>query len=144
MTTGERIRQLRIDHQMTQEELGAKVGVQKAAIYKYENGLVVNLKRSVIEKLALALDTTPTYLMGMEDNNVSDSLSSERTAILTMLREAEARDQARISEMIKDFQKLNEDGKEKAVERIHELTEIERFQNLHAIAFESYRENNKK
>lgn len=29
MTTGERIRQLRIEHQMTQEELGAKVGVQK-------------------------------------------------------------------------------------------------------------------
>lgn len=144
MTTGERIRQLRIDHQMTQEELGAKVGVQKAAIYKYENGLVVNLKRSVIEKLALALDTTPTYLMGMEDNDVSDSLSSEQTAILTMLRESEARDQARILEMIKDFQKLNEDGKEKAVERIHELTEIERFQNLHAIAFESYREKHKK
>ena len=144
MTTGERIRQLRIDHQMTQEELGAKVGVQKAAIYKYENGLVVNLKRSVIEKLALALDTTPTYLMGMEDNDVSDSLSSERTVILTMLRESEARDQARISEMIKDFQKLNEDGKEKAVERIHELTEIERFQNLHAIAFESYREKHRK
>ena len=144
MTTGERIRQLRIDHQMTQEELGAKVGVQKAAIYKYENGLVVNLKRSVIEKLALALDTTPTYLMGMEDNDVSDSLSSERTAILTMLRESEVRDQARILEMIKDFQKLNEDGKEKAVERIHELTEIERFQNLHAIAFESYREKHKK
>ena len=36
MTTGERIRQLRIEHQLTQEELGAKVGVQKAAIYKYE------------------------------------------------------------------------------------------------------------
>ena len=82
--------------------------------------------------------------MGMEDNDVSDSLSSERTAILTMLRESEARDQARILEMIKDFQKLNEDGKEKAVERIHELTEIERFQNLHAIAFESYREKHKK
>ena len=48
MTTGERIRQLRIEHQMTQEELGAKVGVQKAAIYKYENGLVVNLKRSIL------------------------------------------------------------------------------------------------
>ena len=129
---------------MTQEELGAKVGVQKAVICKYENGLFVNLKRSVIEKLALALDTTPTYLMDMEDNNVSDSLSSERSAILSMLREAGARDEARISEMIKDFQKLNEDGKERAVERIHELTEIERFQNLRAIAFESYKEKHKK
>lgn len=68
MTTGERIRQLRIEHQMTQEELGAKVGVQKAAIYKYENGLVVNLKRSTLEKLAIVLETTPTYLMGLEDD----------------------------------------------------------------------------
>ena len=51
MTTGERIRQLRIEHDMTQEELGAKIGVQKAAIYKYETGLIVNLKRSTIEKL---------------------------------------------------------------------------------------------
>ena len=68
MTTGERIRQLRIEHQMTQEELGARIGVQKAAIYKYENGLVVNLKRSILEKLAIVLDTTPTYLMGMEDS----------------------------------------------------------------------------
>ena len=79
MTTGERIRQLRIEHQMTQEELGAKVGVQKAAIYKYENGLVVNLKRSTIEKLALVLETTPTYLMGMEDSEPNPNDRPELT-----------------------------------------------------------------
>ena len=79
MTTGERIRQLRIQHQMTQEELGAKVGVQKAAIYKYENGLSVNLKRSTLEKLAIVLETTPTYLMGLEDDENDSSILSERT-----------------------------------------------------------------
>lgn len=68
MTTGERIKALRIQHGMTQEELGAKVGVQKSAIYKYETGLVVNLKRSVIEKLAKALDVKPSYLMGMSED----------------------------------------------------------------------------
>ena len=77
MTTGERIRQLRIQHQMTQEELGAKVGVQKAAIYKYENGLIVNLKRSTLEKLAIVLETTPTYLMGLEDDENDSSILSE-------------------------------------------------------------------
>ena len=85
MTTGERIRQLRIEHQMTQEELGAKVGVQKAAIYKYENGLVVNLKRSILEKLALVLDTTPTYLMGMEDAEPTQaSLTKAQTSLLSV------------------------------------------------------------
>ena len=79
MTTGERIRQLRIQHQMTQEELGAKVGVQKAAIYKYENGLIVNLKRSTLEKLAIVLETTPTYLMGLEDDENDSSILSELT-----------------------------------------------------------------
>ena len=99
MTTGERIRQLRIEHQMTQEELGAKVGVQKAAIYKYENGLVVNLKRSILEKLALVLDTTPTYLMGMEDAEPAQaSLTKAQTSLLSV------------------FDKLNEEGQAKVIE----------------------------
>lgn len=67
MTMGERIRSLRIQQGLTQEELGLKVGVQKSAIYKYETGLVVNLKRSTIEKLALALGVKPSYLMGLSD-----------------------------------------------------------------------------
>ena len=93
MTTGERIRQLRIAQQMTQE-----VGVQKAAIYKYENGLIVNLKRSTIEKLALVLDTTPTYLMGMEDDE------PEQTA----LTPAQA-------SLLAVFNELNEEGQSKVI-----------------------------
>lgn len=52
---------------MTQEELAEKVGLKKAAINKYESGVVVNIKRDMIGKLASALETTPTYLMGWED-----------------------------------------------------------------------------
>ena len=69
MTTGERIKQLRQQLGMTQTELGNKIGVQTAAIYKYENGLVVNLKRDVIAKLADALETTPSYLLGYDDED---------------------------------------------------------------------------
>lgn len=36
MTTGEKIKMLRVKKGMSQEELGKKVGVQKAAINKYE------------------------------------------------------------------------------------------------------------
>ena len=67
MTLGQRIRQLRLEHGFSQEELGAKIGVQKAAINKYETGTVVNLKPAIIEGLAKALYTTPAYLMGWED-----------------------------------------------------------------------------
>lgn len=115
MTTGERIRQLRIEHQMTQEELGAKVGVQKAAIYKYENGLVVNLKRSILEKLALVLDTTPTYLMGMEDaESAHASLTPAQTALLD------------------NFNQLNEEGQTKALEYVEDLVLTGRYKKAAA------------
>ena len=67
MTIGEKIKRLRLERGLTQEELGNAVGVQKAAINKYETGLVVNLKREVIQKLAKALDVNPVWLMDDED-----------------------------------------------------------------------------
>lgn len=67
MTTGQRIKQLRLAKGLSQEQLGSMVGVKKAAINKYESGLVVNIKRSTIEKLAEALDTDPVYLLGLTE-----------------------------------------------------------------------------
>ena len=56
MEIGEKIREARIAKGMTQEELGKIVGLQNSAIAKYENGRVVNIKRSTLQKLAIALD----------------------------------------------------------------------------------------
>lgn len=67
MTIGEKIKRLRLERGLTQEELGNAVGVQKAAINKYETGIVINLKREVIQKLAKALDVNPVWLMDDED-----------------------------------------------------------------------------
>lgn len=86
MTIGERIKQLRTAKNMTQEELGEKVGVKKAAIYKYETGLVVNLKRDVIENLAKALDTSPSYLMGLEDSDLPDTSEKKQRPIRSLAR----------------------------------------------------------
>ena len=48
MNMAERIKERRISLGFTQEELGEKLGLQKSAIAKYENGRVENIKRSVI------------------------------------------------------------------------------------------------
>ena len=119
MTTGERIRQLRIQHQMTQEELGAKVGVQKAAIYKYENGLIVNLKRSTLEKLAIVLETTPTYLMGLEDDENDSSILSELTP--------------QQSALLSSFDQFNEEGQQKAVDYVDDLVLTGRYKKCAAL-----------
>lgn len=44
MEMGERIKRLRLKRGMTQEELGKAVGLQRAAINKYEKGIVENIK----------------------------------------------------------------------------------------------------
>ena len=56
MEIGTIIKNARLAKGLTQEELGSIVGVQKSAIAKYENGRVVNIKRSTLQKLAIALD----------------------------------------------------------------------------------------
>ena len=56
MDIGQKIKHARIAKGLTQEELGNLIGLQKSAIAKYENGRVVNIKRSTLQKLAQALD----------------------------------------------------------------------------------------
>ncbi|MBQ6163953.1 MAG: helix-turn-helix domain-containing protein [Clostridia bacterium] len=67
MTMGDRIKTLRLEHNMTQEQLGNVIGVQKSAIRKYESGHVENIKRSSIKKLAQVFGVSPSYLMFGED-----------------------------------------------------------------------------
>ncbi len=66
MDMADRIKQQRIKMGYTQEELGQKLGLQKSAIAKYENGRVENMKRSVIVNMAKVLECSPAYLMGWE------------------------------------------------------------------------------
>lgn len=73
MGMAERIKERRNYMGFTQEELGEKLGLQKSAIAKYENGRVENIKRSVIADMARVLDCSPAYLMGWDrkEKNVS-------------------------------------------------------------------------
>ena len=75
-TIGERIKYLRLLADMSQEELGLRVGVQRAAINKYEKGSVTNIPISTIEKIAMVFDVSPTYIVGWTDSN-SNPLAAE-------------------------------------------------------------------
>ncbi len=78
MNMGERIKQLRIENGLTQEELGKYIGVQKSAIRKYEKGEVKNMKRSSIQILSNLFKVSPSYLMCIEDNEKSSSLNNKK------------------------------------------------------------------
>ena len=66
---GERIKKLRKEADMTQEDLADLLGVQKSAIAKYESGRVSNIKRSAIKKMAQRFQVSLSYLMGFDDGS---------------------------------------------------------------------------
>ena len=68
---GTRIKELRTLSGLSQEELGRRVGVQRAAINKYEKGSVTNIPLSTIEKMAMVFDVSPTYIVGWDDSNMN-------------------------------------------------------------------------
>lgn len=80
-TTGERIRDARKAHGMTQKDLADKVGVKFSAIHKYENGLIVNLKRDTISALAKALEVSPAWLMCVDDDGEDALLKTAREKV---------------------------------------------------------------
>lgn len=75
LSPGERIKELRLLAEMSQEELGSRVGVQRAAINKYEKGTVENIPIKTIERMAQVFDVSPAYIVGW--TNQEDSLSAE-------------------------------------------------------------------
>ena len=62
MTTGEKIRNRRIALNMTMEDLGNAIGVQRSAINKYEKGLI-DIKSSTLQAIANALNISPVLLL---------------------------------------------------------------------------------
>ena len=65
MSIGERIKKLRKSMHLTQTELGAKVGVQKNAVSKWETGRVV-IPTQTVRALADLFGVPVSYLI---DNN---------------------------------------------------------------------------
>lgn len=86
MNTGEKIKALRKAANMTQEDLGRAVGLQKAAINKYETGVVVNLKMSTLAAIADVFHVSPSYLL-------DDAPSDREQYLVSVFRSLSSRGQ---------------------------------------------------
>ncbi len=67
MGIGENIRLRRHMLDMTLEEVAARVGISRQTLSRYETGVISNIPADNVEALAKALDTTPAFLMGWEE-----------------------------------------------------------------------------
>lgn len=89
MDIGEKIRNARVNKGLTQEQLGDILGVQKSAIAKYENGRVVNIKRSTLKKISDVLGIPPyelVYEQGKEKSPEEPQLSEGEEELLKLIR----------------------------------------------------------
>lgn len=64
MTFGERLRELREDHDITQKVLAAVIGVSPRMVSFYESGAHFPRDESTLIKLASYFDVTTDYLLG--------------------------------------------------------------------------------
>jgi len=86
---GENLKQLRKTHGMTQEEFGAKVGLSKAVVSKYETGIGYPTF-DVLVRIAQHFGVTTDYLLGVARGktiDVSDLTDSQIAAIHQLIAE---------------------------------------------------------
>ena len=105
---GDRLRRLRTEHNLTQEEVGKYIGVQRSAINKYENGNVENIKRSTIAKLAQLYHVSPTHLMALDDLDEQD----QEPLVYSKPK------QKVVSDLAADYIERNESDKQELTEHI--------------------------
>jgi transcriptional regulator with XRE-family HTH domain len=105
---GTRIKELRILSGLSQEELGRRVGVQRAAINKYEKGSVTNIPLSTIEKMAAVFEVSPTYIVGWDDSKM-DQLALE-VKILQGVSKFYGKDSV---ELLECYMELSKEGKKR-------------------------------
>lgn len=63
---GNRLKQAREEKHITLEEAGAKVGVHKSTVLRWENGETGKIKLPIIEALADYYNVNPVWLMGYD------------------------------------------------------------------------------
>ena len=79
------LKQLRKSHNLTQEELGSRIGLSKAVVSKYENGIGYPTFYMLI-KISDYFGVTTDYLLGVAKSKTIDVSSLNETQIETIQR----------------------------------------------------------
>ena len=123
MTTAEIIYKYRKEHNLSQEEFGKKVGVNRAAVSKWEKGHVKEMKGKTITNVCRLIGITPYELMDWDEEFNSFKLSNE----VKLMEAIQTQYGNNSVELLNYFSKLNSTGREKAIENVIDLTSIPKY-----------------
>ena len=68
MEIKDKLKNRRLELNLTLQEVADIVGVSKATIQRYESGNIDNMRRDKIALLAKALQVSPAFIMGLDEN----------------------------------------------------------------------------
>lgn len=114
MEMKDRIRQLRLEKGLTQDELGKLLGVSHSAIAKYENGMTANIKMATVAKMAKIFNCKPSYVMALDDDPKAVSVDMPGAS----------EEFAKLAEL---YTMLNEEGKERLSQYIGDLASMVKY-----------------
>lgn len=110
---GNRIKTRRKELGFTLKEIADKVGVASSTIQRYENGTISQYKLPILESIAKVLNVNPVWFTRedaqMEIDNINTSYDDDEIQLLN------------------NFKKLNQIGKDEANKRVQELTYIYKY-----------------
>lgn len=125
---GERIRALRLDAGMTQEELAQRIGLKKQNISRYENSRVepnIRTAKRIAEALGVSLEEMAVGVTVAETPISSELEQSSSAAILTEDEQ----------ELLAKYQQLTELNKGRVLQQIDTLIENQKQGEAKSINF---------
>ena len=133
MTIGEKIKMQRKSLGLTQTELGAKLGVQKNAVSKWECGRVDDIPSSKIKVMAQLFGVQPSYLIddeitGLPSPAITKSLIHNLLTAPQLLPDEQ--------QLLSDYRNFNDEGQEKVRDYVEDLKDSPKYKKCSAPCME--------
>lgn len=113
MTTGQRLRDIRIKRDRTLEEVAHAIGVTATSISKYESDRIKNIPQTKLKAIADYLDVSISYILGLDD-------PKEASPVVLSIDE---------QLLIEDYRKLSEPDQQTVQILCRRLLEVEKAKN---------------
>lgn len=105
-----RIQSRRLELKLSYQDLASKTNMSKSTLQRYETGSIKNMPVDKLGIIATALDVSPLWLLGFDENENNNKLSDEE------------------QQHIEDLRKLNNIGKNKVINYTKDLIEMPKYQ----------------
>lgn len=113
MTIQERIKQRRLELNLTLKDVADALSVAESTVSRYESSNIANMKIDKLKSLADVLKCTPEYLMGWEEK---PKPTAELAELLITIKNNQ-----RLLQLCKDYLELNPTQQETVIALVHSM-----------------------